>query len=937
LVAETKCKALLHSTNIDAYVHNVEAGVPGIPKYQVPSFDQLRHQGCQGGLYIGQYDDSETALAIILHTSGSTGIPKPIYVTHGALATTAYMRDKPTHEGRLTAPGFMLESQAPILVTSPFFHAMGVLMITRSIFCLGPLVLLPPQRPPNAQLVLDVLELTRPWSAFFPPSLLEELSTTSRGIDAMAKLTYIIFGGAPLASAVGEKLSQYTTVVSFMGSTEGWAIPTFFPVNRNDFNCHEWTPDSGIKMDPQGDGLYEMVITRAGQPEIQAAFFNFPEIDEWRTKDLFEKHPVAPNLWTYKCRKDDVIVLNNGEKVNPVTFEKTMESEPLVKAALVTGATHFQTALLIEPNWDLLDIGEDTAGLIDRLWPIIERANADCPTHARVWRSRVAIASKGRPFIRAPKGSVLRRATTQNYQPVIDALYLNQDSTEHVELLKFPEDIQGVRRQLRQAMKRTGMGLPNNASGDADIFSFGVDSLQVLALSSLLSHSFSRSKTDAISTRVIYSHPTIDSLAAYLLAGGDDHNADATNSTGREEAMAAMVERYTRDLPTSSVLEPAVTPDRHTVILTGSTGSLGNYVLQELISSPVVARVFCFNRSAAAATRQRHSFVSRGHEANFAKVNFLHTDLGQDRFGLSEEVYTSLLDSVDIFIHNAWPVNFNQDLESYETVHVAGVRRCVDFSRACQHRAKIVFMSSVAGIGNWLAKNPINKEVPEKMLYDHSLPLPQGYGESKHVAELILDAAATRSGIPVTIVRAGQLAGPSDGRSEWNRKEWLPSLVMTSMAMGLLPDRLGNQNAVDWVPMNLAARIVWEIATAKRSQGDGSADVAHLVNPRMSSWSSLVPAVQKALGGAEKVKIVSFAEWVEKLTGLPRTEKDIKNKPAIKLIDFFQNLVVEGGVPRLATVRTAKMSRTLKETRAVDEKMMQIWIAAWSKAIYHPD
>lgn len=54
-----------------------------------------------------------------------------------------------------------------------------------------------------------------------------------------------------------------------------------------------------------------------------------------------------------------------------------------------------------------------------------------------------------------------------------------------------------------------------------------------------------------------------------------------------------------------------------------------------------------------------------------------------------------------------------------------------------------------------------------------------GYGESKLVAERILNEAALRSGIQATVCRVGQIAGPvlqGHESGEWNRKEWLPSV-----------------------------------------------------------------------------------------------------------------------------------------------------------------
>jgi thioester reductase-like protein len=928
LIHETQCRALLHGAGIVPFVRNVETAVPSLPRHQVPTFDELCRQGSQDGLYEGSYNESETARVLVLHTSGSTGLPKPVYVGNGALATVIYQPHLQSEDGRENCMGMLMGSTDSVLVMAPFFHTMGIMLLARTLLCKGHIVALPPGQPPSAQLVLKVLEQKRPWGAVFIPALLEEISSSSRGFEALTKVKKIWYGGAPLAHVVGERLSEFTQIIPVIGSTEAFAKPSSIPADKADFDYFEWSPRTGFVMEPQGDGTYELVIRRGPEPRVQAVFYNFPELDVWHTKDLFTRHPTKPDLWKYNGRKDDVLVLSNGEKVNPISFEKMIENEPLVKAALVVGEGRFQAGLLIEPNRDLLSIDKSPTDLIDSLWPTIEKANAESPSHGRIWKSKVAIAVQEKPFRRAPKGSVVRRGTVALYKAEIDALYSNEVTMEQLGALEKDADRDTIKDYLRRAMKAAGVSLPADATDDADLFSFGVDSLQILGLSSILSSARSQSKKNAITTRDIYEHASVASLAAYLHRGNEEDDG-STVTTTREEGMAALVDKYTAGLATSSLLqEPSAAPANQIVILTGSTGSLGNYILEQLISSDHVAHIYCFNRSADAATRQKQTFASRGYDPDLEKVTFLHTDLSQDHFGLSKPIFNTLLSSVNIIIHNAWAVDFNKTLASYESVHIAGTRRLVDFSIASQYRAKIVFISSIASVGNWLSSHASDEQVPENIMTDHSVPSAQGYGESKHVAEIILATAAERSGVPVTIIRAGQLAGPSDGRGEWNRHEWVPSLVLTSKAMGLLPDSLGGNDCVDWVPMDWAAKSVWELAIAEQTKQ--GATVAHLVNPATTAWSLLVPMIREALGRGAQVEVVPFKVWVEALRDLSTEKEEIEKKPAVKLLSFFESLLAaNGSMPRLATTTAAALSEVLKTMGPVNGTMLKPWIEKW--------
>jgi long-subunit acyl-CoA synthetase (AMP-forming) len=60
---------------------------------------------------------------------------------------------------------------------------------------------------------------------------------------------------------------------------------------------------------------------------------------------LFQRHQTKPTLWRHVGRKDDVIVLSNGEKFTPVDFEKLVEGHPRVRGALVVRKNRFQAAL----------------------------------------------------------------------------------------------------------------------------------------------------------------------------------------------------------------------------------------------------------------------------------------------------------------------------------------------------------------------------------------------------------------------------------------------------------------------------------------------------------------------------------------------------------------------------------------------------------------
>jgi thioester reductase-like protein len=203
------------------------------------------------------------------------------------------------------------------------------------------------------------------------------------------------------------------------------------------------------------------------------------------------------------------------------------------------------------------------------------------------------------------------------------------------------------------------------------------------------------------------------------------------------------------------------------------------------------------------------------------------------------------------------------------------------------------------------------------------------------VAECMLALATKQAGIPSTVIRCGQLAGPSDAGSVWNRHEWVPSLLISSRDLGMVPQTLGSQNVVDWIPMDVAAETVCELTLAHAGEvrkSPESARAYHIVNPRVVQWSDLVPRILQALQEDidKPVKSVTFEAWLKALRGCPVTTEEMEKKPAIKLLDFYHGLNSEGGsLPILATRDTEGTSEALRSVDAISAELVRAWIKMW--------
>ncbi|KAH7312107.1 hypothetical protein BKA65DRAFT_518187 [Rhexocercosporidium sp. MPI-PUGE-AT-0058] len=74
----------------------------------------------------------------------------------------------------------------------------------------------------------------------------------------------------------------------------------------------------------------------------------------------------------------------------------------------------------------------------------------------------------------------------------------------------------------------------------------------------------------------------------------------------------------------------------------------------------------------------------------------------------------------------------------------------------------------------------------------------------------------------------------------------------------------------------------------RKSETSRETTVYNLVNPQITTWSSLLPAVEESIGVA---KVVSFYDWVEALHQSSFANSGaIEANPGIKFLDFYRGL-----------------------------------------------
>lgn len=862
---------------------------------------------------------------VVLHTSGSTGPPKAVSLTHGLYATLDFHQHLATRSQRLNVSEW---ANQELFITLPPFHAAGLNFFGWSVFQGTILILGPADQPPSVTTVELALDLNLAKAGVVAPSILEEFVGDDHAVTKIARWSSVSFGGGPLSHAAGDVLWEQTRVYNLLGSTEMNTLPELVPTCRDEWPYHKFHPSLGIVFRQHQDNLYELVIVRHRRWRTeQAIFWTFPQLDEYCSKDLFEQHPEKPDLWAYRGRLDDIVVLSNGEKFCPAEAESIVTGHQDVKSAMMLGNKQTQSALLVElfkPRMKDEQLEACQRSILAR----VRQANKVLPQHAQIDNSHVRILPSSKSFLRSAKGEVRRAPTAAALESEISDLYASADTISargRGSELNF-KDTSSLVSCLTDLLAEP-LYLGRNVDPGTNIFQCGFDSLKATRILRHIKTSMASQGLQLLSpltSRTIYQNPSCSSLAIALLGSTNRHpksDADA----GNECEMGRLLNSFSREIETMANSPPYL----QIVVLTGSTGSLGSYILDRLVRSKRVKQVFCLNRASNGAERQAASHSSRGLTSDFTKVSFMETDLAKDQLGLKEGAYHELTSRTTHIIHNAWPVDFNLSLSSFEP-QLAGCLQLLAMATKTPTLQDMAFISSVGIASDW-AKRQSNG-VPEAKIEDLSMAGDMGYAQSKLLAELIFAHGCDNLNIPVSICRVGQISGPVlSSKGIWSPVEWFPSIIRSCKHLGKIPNSLGALNCMDWIPVDLLATALSEsLLPGSSPRRTGQTRYMHFVNPKKAYWSDMAHALSTKLDPDRKLEVVAFTDWLDSLAQASEKSIVIDDTPAIKLIDFLREIAHHSlERPSFSTISTEGFSPTLSRMLPVSMEWMELWLNQW--------
>ncbi|KAJ7886913.1 hypothetical protein B0H13DRAFT_1627705 [Mycena leptocephala] len=678
-----------------------------------------------------------------------------------------------------------------------------------------------------------------------------------------------------------------------------------------------FSPRVNVRWVPLGDGTFECQFLTIPETH-QVAVENLPDVRGYSTKDLFERHPTKPDLYRIVGRLDDVLIMANGEKTVPGPMEDIMVASPLVMGAVMFGRERNQVGVLIEPNPQYkLDPKDEQQ--------IAKFRNLICaPAFARIYKEMILVTQPGRPMVRAPKGTVIKKPTIALYKEEIEKLYDTIEASGNA-ASDIEPPASWASHDLEPWLKtHAALVADKDIHGGRDIFDQGFDSLNATFLrhrivGGLKNSGDNNAKAAAqkIPQNFVYAHPSIEELAvAITMLVNNDTNSNRTAKALVEE----MISKYSKGFEEAIVHERSGSSSGGmTVLLTGSTGGLGSHILEILLGLASVERVYAFNRPGRTpiSERQTEAFVDRAlnfHLLSSEKLVYLEGDTLKQDLGLPVAIWTTLRDTTTVIIHNAWTLDFNKSLSSFEA-HVKGTRNLIDL--ACQSPnesgVRFLFTSSIASAQGW---DQNLGPFPEELRLDADVAVGNGYGESKYVSERILAA----SGLDATSFRIGQVCG-SISNGAWSTMDWVPAIVKSSIAMGNFPS--DPSGVMAWLTPEAVSHAIVDAALSTEKPPF----TVNLVHPRPVSWD----LVMSTMAGAAQLPLIPFADWVRNLEvrSARATAEDIEKIPGIKLLDFFKAAVAGAGNIEFSTSKAQALSESMKLLNPLSGEEAKKWMQYW--------
>ncbi len=716
------------------------------------------------GVYKKEPDAEKTCT--IMFTSGTTGFPKGVMLSHKNLVYSATS----VHVACPTTKMFCC---------LPIYHGFCFTAnITKSI-CRGKTVCV----NDNLANIIEDLRLFKPDSIVAVPQIIKKLMGGALKYAASkpelnekdavnqflgGNIIDIISGGAPLDAALNERFNATGILV-----LNGYGMTECSPIISNNAVGNFRHGSVGMPIPCMDVKIVDGEILVKG-PSVMQGYYKRPEETKaaftedgyLHTGDLGHFDDDGFLYITGRCK--NLILLDNGENVSAEMLEDRFSYEPIVQEVVCFGEDGAIYAE-IYPNKEYIS-GNNITDIDAAMIEMLMRVNSGLAAFQRV----SAYILRDIPFERTASSKIKRgeHGTVKKREAVMPA------SAEE----------QKVFDAVKELLSLSTLSMTDN------FFAVGGDSLNAVELALSLN----------VSPQIVYDNPFLYALAGKLVIK-EETEADGISDIN--------------ELILNTESQQSEIRDYSCVLLTGATGFLGIHILKELINAGL--KVYCLVRSEKKLLSQIEYYFG---SLDMTSVKVLQGNIEQERLGLSKEIYSDIASCVDAVYHVAANVHHAGDYEELKRTNVDGTKNVISFcfdADAVMHHTSTVSVHGAA---------TVRQSFKNAVFDEHILDIGQHYLDnvyihSKYRAEEAVIEARTR-GLKANIYRIGNLTWrASDGKFQKNSDDnGFLRRIRAILKLGFYHENM------DKYPMDLTAVDECADAYVKLSLSGRTNEIYHLYN-----------------------------------------------------------------------------------------------------------